>query len=217
MKKTLKVSGSNGGFKAVASRKKKKRDVLEKSVDNSGVAAKALGARSWGSETGDTTESKSIDMKEKCLVEKTSVDYGESGTFTEGDPNQMSKSLHVKTKKVLRKPLGVIDYNTVNAGVNGFGGASTFSKFDGIIYATFTSEEMMMAAAKLANDCGVMVNTDLKCPSNNYTNRAIVLKKIPVETFVEAVCVAVSKFGVIKMIKMQLVGLWQKAIVKLED
>ncbi|KAG9298399.1 hypothetical protein G9A89_000398 [Geosiphon pyriformis] len=63
---------------------------------------------------------------------------------------------------------------------------------------------MMMAAAKLANDCGIVVNTNLKHPGNNYINWAIVLKKILVKTSVEAVHAAVSEFGIIKMIKMQL-------------
>ncbi|KAG9307311.1 hypothetical protein G9A89_017139 [Geosiphon pyriformis] len=46
MKKTIKVSGSEGGFKMVASRKKRKEGVLAKNIDNKGVAAEALGARS---------------------------------------------------------------------------------------------------------------------------------------------------------------------------
>ncbi|KAG9290652.1 hypothetical protein G9A89_011615 [Geosiphon pyriformis] len=92
--------------------------------------------------------------------------------------------------------------------VNGFGGAFTLSKFGEIIQASFTSEKALLAAAKLANDHGVVVNTDLKCSINNYTNWAIVLKKIPVGTSVEAVRAVVSEFGKIKMIKIQLVGLW---------
>ncbi|KAG9293970.1 hypothetical protein G9A89_019308 [Geosiphon pyriformis] len=103
------------------------------------------------------------------------------------------------------------------SGVNGFGGASIPSKFGEIIRAFFISDEAMMAAAKLANDCGVVVNTDLKCSGNNYMNWAIVLKEIPVKTSVEAVCMTVSEFGIIKMIKMQLVDLWQKVIIKLKD
>ncbi|KAG9291306.1 hypothetical protein G9A89_021808 [Geosiphon pyriformis] len=70
--------------------------------------------------------------------------------------------------------------------VNGFGGASTLSKFGRIIRVSFTSEKAMIAA-KLANDCDVVVNTNLKCPINNCTNWAIVLKEIPVEISVEAV------------------------------
>ncbi|KAG9284716.1 hypothetical protein G9A89_002601 [Geosiphon pyriformis] len=251
MKKTIKVSGSESGFKVVALNKKKKEGVLAES---------------------NTTESESIDMEEECLVEETSVDYGESGAFMEEDPNQMPKSLHVKTKKVLEKPLGVIDYGTVNtdddvlddffllspplpiklsmqvpvrkffalnidlvtvigkssqeklsfirkifSSVNGFGRASTSSKFGRIIYATFTSEKAMIAAEKLANDCGIVVNTNLKRPGNIHTNRDIVLKKISVGTLIEAVCTAVSEFGIIKKIRMQLVELWQKAIVEMKN
>ncbi|KAG9292362.1 hypothetical protein G9A89_015232 [Geosiphon pyriformis] len=114
MKKATKVSGSEGGFKTVTSKKKRKGGVLAESVNNSVVADKALGNRSWDSETGDTTKSESIDMEEKCLVEEISVDYGEDGAFAGGDPDQTPKSLCVKTKKVLGKSLGVIDYGTVN-------------------------------------------------------------------------------------------------------
>ncbi|KAG9307734.1 hypothetical protein G9A89_023299 [Geosiphon pyriformis] len=201
MKKTIKVSGFECGFKAVASRKKRKRDVLAEGIDNRRVAAKAPGAHSWGFETGDTTKFESIDIEEECLVEETSVDYGKSGVFTKGDPNQMPKGLRVKTKKVLGKPLGVIDY-----------GGFYSSKFAGIIRATFTSEKAMMAAGKLANDHGVVVNTNLKHPVNNHINQAIMMKEIPVGTSMETMRTAVSEFGLIKSIKMQLMGLWQKAI-----
>ncbi|KAG9306369.1 hypothetical protein G9A89_018252 [Geosiphon pyriformis] len=114
MKKTIKVSGSECDFKMVELRKKRKRGVLAESIDNKGVAAEASGARLWGSETSDTTESESIDMEEECLVEETSIDYDESDAFMEENPNQMPKNMHVKTKKVLWKPLSVIDYGTVN-------------------------------------------------------------------------------------------------------
>ncbi|KAG9301481.1 hypothetical protein G9A89_005631 [Geosiphon pyriformis] len=232
IKKTFKDTSFDGGFKAVVLRKKRKRDVLEESIDNSGVAAEASGACSWGSETGNTTESESIDIEKKCLVEKTSVNYGESGTFMEGDPDQTPKSLHVKTKKVLKKPLDVIDYNIINAvsvhkffaldinlvvitgksfqeklsfvrklfsGVNGFGGAFTSSKFGGIIWATFTSEKAIMTAGKLANNCNIVINTDLKHPNNNHMNWAIVIKKISVGTSMEAVRAAISEKNAVCM------------------
>ncbi|KAG9300048.1 hypothetical protein G9A89_018325 [Geosiphon pyriformis] len=260
MKKATKVFGSEDGFKTVVLRKKRKSGVLAESVDNREVADKALGNHLWGSEVGNTTKSESINMEEKCLVEETSVDYGENSAFAGGDPDQMPKSLRVKTKKVLGKSLGVIDYGTVNAdndvldgsfllplplpikpsiqvsvhksfaldinlvavtgkssqeklnfvkkifsGVNGFGGASTPLKF------------VIMVAAQLANDCGIVVNTNLKHPINNRMNRAIELKEIFVRTSIEAVRAAISEFGLIKSIKMQLVGLWQKAIIELEN
>ncbi|KAG9305599.1 hypothetical protein G9A89_001660 [Geosiphon pyriformis] len=231
MKKTAKVSGSESGFKAVASKKKRKEGVLAEDVDNERVAAEVPGICSWGLETGNTTESESINMEEECLVKETSVDYGDDGPFAEGDPDQTFRGLCVKTKKVLGKPLGVIDYDAVDAdgdvldeslllpppflekvnfvrkifsGVNGFGGASTLLKFGGIIRATFTSEEAIITVANLANDRGVVVNTNLKRPVNNHTNQAIVLKEIPVGTSLETVRTAVAEFGIIKSIKMQL-------------
>ncbi|KAG9288372.1 hypothetical protein G9A89_021403 [Geosiphon pyriformis] len=191
MKKTIKVSGSESGFKAVASRKKRKGGVLTEGIDNRSVIAKTPGAHSWSFETGDTTESKSINMEEKCLVEETSVDYGENSAFAEGDPNQMPKGLHVMTKKVLGKLLGVIDYSTVDIDDNVLDDSFLF-------LSSLPIKLAMMAAGKLANDYGVVVNTDLKCPDNVHTNWDIVLKEILVGTSIEAVCAA-------------------KAIVKMED
>ncbi|KAG9307310.1 hypothetical protein G9A89_017138 [Geosiphon pyriformis] len=201
-------------------------------------------------------------MEKECLVEETSVDYGESSAFTEENPIQTPKSLCVKTKKVLRKPLGVINYDNVNtdnnilddsfllppslliklsiqvpvckffaldinlvaitkksfqeklsfirkifSSVNGFEGASTLSKFGGVIRATFTSEKAMMAAEKLANDHDVVVNTNLKHPVNNHTNWDIIIKEIPVNTSIKTVRAAVLEFGVVVSIKMQLADL----------
>ncbi|KAG9289845.1 hypothetical protein G9A89_015425 [Geosiphon pyriformis] len=115
MKKTIKVSDFEGGFKTVALRKKRKEGVLKECIDDKGLVDKASSACLWSSETDNTMESESIDIEEECLVEETSVDYGESSAFAERDPDQTPKSLCIKTKKVLEKPLGVIDYDTVNA------------------------------------------------------------------------------------------------------
>ncbi|KAG9297788.1 hypothetical protein G9A89_011303 [Geosiphon pyriformis] len=51
-------------------------------------------------------------MEEKCLVEKTSFDYGKSGILIDKDPNQMPKRPGIKTKKALGKPLGKIDFTS---------------------------------------------------------------------------------------------------------
>ncbi|KAG9304020.1 hypothetical protein G9A89_005930 [Geosiphon pyriformis] len=269
MKKTAKVSGSESGFKTVASRKKRKRGVLAEDIDNGGVAAGVPGVCSWGSETGDTTESESVDMEEECLVEETSFDYGEGGALAGGDYDQMPTSSKVRTKKALGKPLGKIDFskdgsnngvlsdvplklspsmkNLVNipvrksfaldigldkvagkssqeklvvvrklfSGINGFGGVSTFSKFSGIIRATFTSKSGLIKATEKATGVNIMVNTDLK-RSSGRSDQAVVIKEIPIGTSAKAVRAVLSEFGVIKVIKMQLIELWQKAIVEFE-
>ncbi|KAG9303949.1 hypothetical protein G9A89_005859 [Geosiphon pyriformis] len=198
IKKATKVSDSEGGFKIVVSKKKRKGCVLTKSVDNSEVADKALGNCSWGSEMGDTTKSESINMEEECLVEKTSVDYGKNGAFNRGDPDQTPKSLHVKTKKMLGKPLGVIDYGTINVDNDVLDGSFLFPP-----------------SLPIKPSVQVPVHKSFALDINLVA--AIVLKEIPVRTSIEAVHAAISEFGLIKSIKMQLVGLWQKAIIELED
>ncbi|KAG9296279.1 hypothetical protein G9A89_014871 [Geosiphon pyriformis] len=269
MKKTAKVFGSKSGFKAVASRKKRKRSVLAEDVDNKRVAAEAPDVCSWGSETGDTTESESVNMEKECLVEKTSFDYGESGVLAGGNHDQAPTSSKVKTKKALGKPLGKIDFskssndngilsdaplelpplikNLVNVSVrrlftldigldkvaskssqkklvvvrklfseiNGFGGVSTPSKFSGIIKVTFTSESSLMKATDKAASAKILVNTNLK-KSSGWSDQAVVIKEILIEMSAEAVHAALSEFGVVKAIKMQLIRLWQKAVVDFE-
>ncbi|KAG9307294.1 hypothetical protein G9A89_017122 [Geosiphon pyriformis] len=274
MKKIAKDSGTGSGFEPVLSRKKRKSGVLAESVLVEGGVIETTGNHSQNSETGDTTEFESVDMKEECLIKETSINYGKRDVFDGRDPNQTPKSsgIKIKTKKVLDKPLGKINFKDgfdngdfldefalllsslllkpsvhvsvhksfalnidlvaiagkssqeklnfikkIFSGVNGFGGVSTLSKFGGIIHVTFTSKMAMMAARKLAYDHGVVVNTNLKHLVNNCTNQDIVIKEIPVGTSIEVVCTAVFEFGVVVSIKMQLVGLWQKAIVTLGD
>ncbi|KAG9298626.1 hypothetical protein G9A89_012694 [Geosiphon pyriformis] len=248
MKQVVKSSGSKGGFKAVLSRKKRRGGVFE---DNAGAkkgSAKVQSGCSWSSETGDTTESNSVNMEEECLVEETSFDYGEGGAHV---------GLWVTTRKALEKSLGKIDFlddnnnddvlldallvfspplkNLVNvsvrklfaldldlkaveenlaqekfkkirslfSGINGFGGASTPSKFSEIIRAIFTSESGLMKANEKATGVNILVNTDFK-RSAGHSDRAVVLKEIPVGTSAEAVHAALSEFRIIKSIKMQL-------------
>ncbi|KAG9293049.1 hypothetical protein G9A89_016411 [Geosiphon pyriformis] len=270
MKQMVKSSGFESGFKTVLSRKKRKNSVFEDNAGAEESSAKVQSGCSWGSETGDTTESNSVDMEEECLVEETSFDYGESGALIGGDLDQTPKGSRMTTRKALGKPLGKIDFlddddnndilldaplvlllplkNLVNvfvrksfaldldlkavernlaqeklkkirslfSGINGFGGASTPSKFSGIIKATFTSELGLMKATEKATGVNIMVNTNLK-RSAGRSDRAVVLKKIPVGTSAEIVRAALSEFGIIKLIKMQLVGLWQKAMVEFEQ
>ncbi|KAG9306190.1 hypothetical protein G9A89_016094 [Geosiphon pyriformis] len=87
--------------------------------------------------------------------------------------------------------------------INGFGGASTPSKFAGIVRVTFTSELNLVQASKKAEEVKILVNSDLK-KSSRCSDRAVVLKKILVETSTEAVCAVLSDFGVVVSIKIQL-------------
>ncbi|KAG9284829.1 hypothetical protein G9A89_003752 [Geosiphon pyriformis] len=100
--------------------------------------------------------------------------------------------------------------------INGFGEASTPLKFSGIIQVMFTSKLGLIKATKKTADVKILVNTDLK-KSTGHSDQAVVMKKIPVRASAKAVHAVLSKFGVIKSIKMQLVRLWQKAIIEFEE
>ncbi|KAG9288906.1 hypothetical protein G9A89_019528 [Geosiphon pyriformis] len=100
--------------------------------------------------------------------------------------------------------------------INNFGRASTLSKFAGIIRTSFISESSLAQTFKKAEEAKILVNTNLK-KSTGHSDQAVVVKEIPVGTLAEAVHTALSEFGIIKSIKMQLVGLWQKAVVEFEQ
>ncbi|KAG9287191.1 hypothetical protein G9A89_001599 [Geosiphon pyriformis] len=71
----------------------------------------------------------------------------------------------------------------------------------------------MKKAISLAEVNDINVNTDLKKQSF-CSNRAVVIKKILINTPKNMIITAVSEFGVIKSIKVQLIEIWQKAVVK---
>ncbi|KAG9305871.1 hypothetical protein G9A89_016523 [Geosiphon pyriformis] len=110
MKKVVKDSGSGGGFKPVLSKKKRKSITLEKGIGSKGVSTEVPRNHSWGSETGDTTKSESIDMEEECLIEETSFDYGEKSILMDRDHEHTSKKPSVKTTKALGKSLSKINF-----------------------------------------------------------------------------------------------------------
>ncbi|KAG9293148.1 hypothetical protein G9A89_010485 [Geosiphon pyriformis] len=90
--------------------------------------------------------------------------------------------------------------------INGFGGATTSSKFEGIIRLTFTSLESLEKATSLAKENNIIVN-----------NQAVVIKEISMDTSKEMIIAAVSEYGQIVSIKVQLIGLWQKAVVEFAE
>ncbi|KAG9291577.1 hypothetical protein G9A89_021996 [Geosiphon pyriformis] len=114
IKKIVKKSGSSGGFKSVLSRKKRKDVALEENVSGKEILTKESGGYFWGFETGNITESENINMEEKCLVKETSFNYGKNGTITDEKCDQMPKGPSIKTKKTLDKPLGKINFSSLN-------------------------------------------------------------------------------------------------------
>ncbi|KAG9296583.1 hypothetical protein G9A89_015175 [Geosiphon pyriformis] len=100
--------------------------------------------------------------------------------------------------------------------VNGFGGATTLSKFEKIIRSMFTSEESIIKAASLAREKEIDVNSNLK-KQEICLDWAVVIKKIPMNTPKKIIVTALAEFGEIKSIKIQLIGLWQKTVVEFAE
>ncbi|KAG9289476.1 hypothetical protein G9A89_008037 [Geosiphon pyriformis] len=97
--------------------------------------------------------------------------------------------------------------------INGFGGATTPSKFERIIRSMFTLSESLEKAASLAKENNIIVNSDLK-RQGICSDQTVVIKKIPMDMPKEIIITAVSEYGQIVSIKVQLIGLWQKAVVE---
>ncbi|KAG9298537.1 hypothetical protein G9A89_018896 [Geosiphon pyriformis] len=100
--------------------------------------------------------------------------------------------------------------------IDGFGGASTLSKFPGIIKSSFTSEKSLIKARKMAISEKILVNNDLR-KVNSHSDWEVIIKEIPVDLPKLAIETVFSKFDKIISIKVQLIGLWQKALVKYES
>ncbi|KAG9307386.1 hypothetical protein G9A89_017215 [Geosiphon pyriformis] len=100
--------------------------------------------------------------------------------------------------------------------IDGFGGALTSSKFSEIIRSTFTNESSLNKAKLIVVNENIIVNSDLK-KVNIRSNQEMIVKKIPVDLSKSAIEAVFSKFGVINSIKIQLIGLWQKAVIEFES
>ncbi|KAG9291952.1 hypothetical protein G9A89_004890 [Geosiphon pyriformis] len=92
------------------------------------------------------------------------------------------------------------------------GGVSTFSKFAEIIRAMFTSKLGLIKTTEKATSVKIVVNTNLK-KFTGCSDWAVVLKKIPIGILAKAVHATLSKFDIIKSIKIQLFILIEKDAV----
>ncbi|KAG9304021.1 hypothetical protein G9A89_005931 [Geosiphon pyriformis] len=99
--------------------------------------------------------------------------------------------------------------------IDGFGRVLTPSKFPGIIRSSFTSEISLNKARKLAISEKILVNNNLR-KSSVHSDWEVIVKEIPVDLLKLAIEAVFSKFGKIILIKVQLIGLWQKALVEYE-
>ncbi|KAG9298347.1 hypothetical protein G9A89_002835 [Geosiphon pyriformis] len=74
-------------------------------------------------------------------------------------------------------------------------------------------KESMKKAVSLAEEERIVINNDVR-KQGFRSDQAVVIKEISMDTPKEIIVIAVSEFGQIKLIKIQLVGMWQKAVVE---
>ncbi|KAG9296562.1 hypothetical protein G9A89_015154 [Geosiphon pyriformis] len=201
MKKAAKVFSSSDGFKSVFSRKKRRGGILKNESGNKNVSSKAQNFES-------------IDMEKKCLVEKTSFDYGKSGALTDRDNDQTPTGSKVKTKKALDKPLRKINFspnsddNDVLLGaplvfllpIKIFVNISVRKSFEKlqVVRKLFSKVNGFGRVSTLSKFARIIRATFTFELTADTKVRAVVIKEIPVGTSVEAVRAALSEFGVIK-------------------
>ncbi|KAG9292907.1 hypothetical protein G9A89_016269 [Geosiphon pyriformis] len=139
-----------------------------KRFNNSVTVGSPFGSINYDMEEKEEVSLPSLDPK----IIKTQVEVTMKKSFTL-DINLLpieKKSATAKTQ-IIRK---------LFSGINGFGRATTPSKFEGIIRSTFMSEESMERTASLARKKGIIVNNDLK-RQGICSDRAIVIKKITID------------------------------------
>ncbi|KAG9302898.1 hypothetical protein G9A89_022314 [Geosiphon pyriformis] len=73
-------------------------------------------------------------------------------------------------------------------------------------------EKSMEMTASLAREKGININSDLK-KQEMRSDQAVVIKEILIDMPKNIIVTAVTKFGEIKSIKIQLIGMWQKAVL----
>ncbi|KAG9299974.1 hypothetical protein G9A89_009702 [Geosiphon pyriformis] len=100
--------------------------------------------------------------------------------------------------------------------VNSFGGASAPSKLLDIIKSSFTSELSLIKAKKMAISKKILVNIDIRKP-NSCSDWEVIVKEIPMDFPKLAIEPVFSKFDQVISIRMQLIGLWQKAVVEFKS
>ncbi|KAG9302134.1 hypothetical protein G9A89_020568 [Geosiphon pyriformis] len=71
----------------------------------------------------------------------------------------------------------------------------------------------MKKTTLLTREKGIIINTNLK-KYGIHSDRAVIIKKIPINTLKEMIVAAVVEFGQIVLIKIQFIGMWQKTVIE---
>ncbi|KAG9305292.1 hypothetical protein G9A89_007787 [Geosiphon pyriformis] len=130
--------------------------------------------------------------------------------------NQLLSSKSRVLESCSFKPVKSFALDVNLSAVLGRTNTSTPSKFPGMIRSTFTSESSLIKAREMAVHEKIVVNSNLK-KTNIHSNWEVIVKEIPVDLPKLAMESVFSKFDKIVSIRMQLIGLWQKALIEFES
>ncbi|KAG9305790.1 hypothetical protein G9A89_001079 [Geosiphon pyriformis] len=245
MKKTVKNSGFVDGFETILSRKKRRNGVLEDSSDNIDMKEEYLMEKTsfnYGKSGALTYRNlnqtpKNLHVKIKKALDKP---LGKINFLDSSNNDNVLLNVPLELPPFLKNLVTIFVYKSfildigldkiaektfqkkymmvrkLFSGINNFEGAFTSLKFAKIIKVMFTSELSLAQIFKKAKDIKIIVNTNLK-KSTGHSNQAVVIKKIPIRTLAETVHAVFSEFRFIKLIKIQLVKLWQKAVIKFDN
>ncbi|KAG9296144.1 hypothetical protein G9A89_014736 [Geosiphon pyriformis] len=107
----------------------------------------------------------------------------------------------IKEKSVMAKTQAVKKLFSL---INGFGRVTTPLKFKEIIRFIFTSKISIIKTILLAEENEIIVNVNVK-KQEIHLNQAVVIKKILIDMPKKMIVTAISEFGKIKSIKIQLI------------
>ncbi|KAG9294981.1 hypothetical protein G9A89_017775 [Geosiphon pyriformis] len=227
-------SGSNTSAKTVESRKKKRGGALEDSIGNRKIVAKSnnvdmekkflVKKTSFNYGESEALAKKNSEQMPKDLKILTKRALGKPlGKINflddNGDNILLDTSLMLSSLLKILVNVSVRKLFALDIGLNKVSGKSSQKKLSVVkklFSVIFTFKLDLMKATKKTTSVKILVNTNFK-KFTGCSDQTVVLKKIPVGTSAEAVHAALSKFGSIKLIKMQLVKLWQKVVVEFDQ
>ncbi|KAG9285785.1 hypothetical protein G9A89_013210 [Geosiphon pyriformis] len=192
LNKSIMELSFNIGVKSAEFRKKRRGGALEDNIDSRKFAAAKV----------------SIDIEEECLVEETSFNHGDGEAFAEEDSEQIPKSSKILTKRALGKPLGKINF---------LGDDIDNILLDKLVVFPLPLKNLVNVSVRKSFTLDISLDNIVGKSAQEKLVVAVVLKKIPIGISTKAVRTALSEFGIIKSIKIQLVELWQKAVVEFKQ
>ncbi|KAG9291093.1 hypothetical protein G9A89_012965 [Geosiphon pyriformis] len=170
---------------------------------------------SWGSEVENNESSMSgvlnLENMANTIAEETSyIESGNNNKINEAT----SRKTRTRTYMLSKSPKAPM-FDSMSDDENALSLPSP-KMFNGSNQILSVKSRAMEKAKVMAISEKIMINNNLR-RVNSHSDQEVIIKKISVNLLKSVVEAVFSKFGKIVSIKMQLIGLWQKALVKFES